>query len=114
MVVSPCLLAVRLTSRGPAFYRQVRAGRGGRPFVLLKLRSMVDGADRAGPLVTEAGDPRVTRLGRALRATKLDELPQLVNVLRGDMTLVGPRPEVARYMTCYRPDELVMLPYGPG
>jgi lipopolysaccharide/colanic/teichoic acid biosynthesis glycosyltransferase/O-antigen/teichoic acid export membrane protein len=113
-VLLACAVAVRLTSPGPAFYRQVRAGRSGCPFVLFKLRSMVDGADRVGPLITDAGDPRVTWVGRVLRATKLDELPQLVNVLRGDMTLVGPRPEVERYLPSYRPDELQLLGVRPG
>ena len=106
--------AVRLTSRGPAFYRQVRVGRAGEPFMILKLRSMVSGADRAGPLVTSRGDSRVTRLGAVLRATKLDELPQLINVLKGDMTLVGPRPEVPRFIPYYDGDELETLNVRPG
>ncbi len=93
--------AVRLTSPGPAFYRQVRIGRAGEPFTIFKLRSMRAGADRAGPLVTSHADSRVTRLGAVLRATKLDELPQLINVIKGDMTLIGPRPEVPRYIPWY-------------
>lgn len=87
-------LAIRLESRGPALYRQVRLGRGGRPFTLWKFRTMVDGAERdTGPVWAARRDPRVTRVGRVLRRWHLDELPQVVNVLRGEMSLVGPRPE---------------------
>jgi lipopolysaccharide/colanic/teichoic acid biosynthesis glycosyltransferase/O-antigen/teichoic acid export membrane protein len=117
-IIFPLLLiigaTVRLTSRGPAFYRQARAGRQGRPFTMLKFRSMVPGADRAGPLVTKRADPRVTPLGRCLRCTKLDELPQLINVLRGDMTLIGPRPEVPRFIPWYNVRELQILRVRPG
>jgi len=106
--------AVRLTSRGPAFYRQVRVGRSHEPFTIFKLRSMTNGADRASALVTSHADARVTRLGAVLRATKLDELPQLFNVLKGDMTLIGPRPEVPRYIPSYFADELQTLRVRPG
>jgi lipopolysaccharide/colanic/teichoic acid biosynthesis glycosyltransferase len=117
-IVGPVIVllaaAVRLASRGPAFYRQVRIGRSGEPFTILKLRSMVTGADRAGPLVTGRTDSRVTRIGAVLRSTKLDELPQFINVLKGDMTLIGPRPEVQRYITFYSDDELDTLNVRPG
>jgi lipopolysaccharide/colanic/teichoic acid biosynthesis glycosyltransferase len=117
-ISSPVILvlaaAVRFTSRGPAFYRQVRVGRSSEPFTIFKLRSMVTGADRTGPLVTSHADSRVTRLGAVLRVTKLDELPQLINVLKGDMTLIGPRPEVPRYIPCYYSDELETLNVRPG
>ena len=87
-------LAIRLESRGPALYRQARLGRGGRVFLMFKFRTMVDGAERrTGPVWAEWSDARVTRVGRFLRSWHLDELPQLVNVVRGEMSLVGPRPE---------------------
>jgi lipopolysaccharide/colanic/teichoic acid biosynthesis glycosyltransferase len=118
VLICPLLLViaatVRLTSRGPAFYRQARTGRRGEPFTMLKFRSMVCGADQAGPLITARADPRVTRVGRCLRGTKLDELPQLINVLRGDMTLIGPRPEVPRFIRWYNARELQILRVRPG
>jgi lipopolysaccharide/colanic/teichoic acid biosynthesis glycosyltransferase len=93
-VILLCALLVRLTSRGPAFYSQVRLGRGGRPYWIYKLRTMGYLCEtKSGAVWSQAGDPRVTPLGRFLRATHLDELPQLWNVLRGDMSLIGPRPE---------------------
>ncbi|WP_329262512.1 sugar transferase [Streptomyces sp. NBC_01478] len=116
LLVPMALLAVlvRCTSRGPAVYSQWRVGRGLRPFRILKFRSMAVGADRAGPAVCGAADPRVTSFGRWLRCTRLDELPQLVNLLRGDMTLIGPRPEVERFLPRYTPDELRLLDVRPG
>jgi lipopolysaccharide/colanic/teichoic acid biosynthesis glycosyltransferase/O-antigen/teichoic acid export membrane protein len=113
-VIGVLAIAVRLTSRGPAFYRQVRVGRSSEPFTIFKLRSMTTGADRSDTLVTSHGDSRVTKLGAVLRATKLDELPQLINVLKGDMTLIGPRPEVPRYIRYYTSDELKTLNVRPG
>src|SRR5581483_10148839 len=89
-------LAIRLHDRGPAFYRQVRVGRHGRPFTIWKLRSMR--MQNAGAAITRSGDDRVTPLGRILRKYKLDELPQLWNVVRGEMSLIGPRPEVPRFV----------------
>lgn len=106
------MLAVRLTSRGPALFRQVRVGQGERVFTLLKLRSMR--VDPGGPEITAAHDPRVTRLGAFLRRTSLDELPQLVNVLRGDMTLVGPRPETPALAVTYPPTCRWIFAYRPG
>ena len=91
-------LVVRLDSPGPAFYVAVRVGEGGRPFGLLKLRTMRPGAATFGPAVSPVGDQRVTRFGRVLRRTRLDELPQLWNIVRGEMRLVGPRPEDPRYL----------------
>jgi exopolysaccharide biosynthesis polyprenyl glycosylphosphotransferase len=93
VVLVPAAPAVRLSSRGPVFYRQRRVGRGGSEFTLLKLRTMVAEAEADGPMWATSGDPRVTPAGRWLRRTRIDELPQVFNVLRGDMSVVGPRPE---------------------
>jgi lipopolysaccharide/colanic/teichoic acid biosynthesis glycosyltransferase len=96
-------LLIRLTSRGPAIYSQTRVGADGREFSLYKLRTMVAGAEaRTGPVMATVRDPRVTRIGRLLRATRLDELPQLFNVLRGEMSLIGPRPERPHFVRIYR------------
>ncbi|MGZ4493542.1 MAG: sugar transferase [Nocardioides sp.] len=108
------MVAVRRSSPGPAIFRQTRVGRDETVFVILKLRTMADGSDRQGALVTGSTDPRVTPLGRWLRATRLDELPQLVNLLRGDMTLVGPRPEVPRFLPYYTDEERHLLRVRPG
>lgn len=117
-ILSPLLLGlglwIKIDSRGPVFYRAQRIGRNGKPFRLFKFRTMVTGADRTGPGITIAGDRRVTNVGRFLRRTKLDELPQLLNVLRGEMSLVGPRPEDARYVALYSDDQRRILAYRPG
>ena len=105
--------AVRATSPGPAIFRQARVGRGGEEFRILKLRTMVDGPADA-PLVSGTADSRITPLGAWLRRSRLDELPQLVNLLRGDLTLVGPRPEVARFVTSYTAAERELLRVRPG
>jgi lipopolysaccharide/colanic/teichoic acid biosynthesis glycosyltransferase len=105
-------LAVVLTSSGPVFFRQERVGRGGRVFRLVKLRTMQ--VDTSGPQLTASGDPRVTTVGRFLRKTKLDELPQLWNVLRGEMSFVGPRPEVPRYVDLEDPLWREVLTVRPG
>lgn len=102
MVIS---LLIRRSSPGPVFYRGERVGRFGKPFRIFKFRTMVTDADRLGPLATPDNDPRVTALGKLLRKYKLDELPQLLNVLRGEMSLVGPRPEAALYHVYYTEDE---------
>lgn len=96
-------LAIRLDSRGPVFFRQTRVGRGGQLFRIHKFRTMHP-HDGAGPQLTAAHDARITRVGRWLRRNKLDELPQLIDVLVGHMSLVGPRPEVPRYMALYAPE----------
>lgn len=116
LLLGPVLLVVgllvRWTSSGPALFRQERLGRGGRPFRIWKFRTMT--ANASGRAITAAGDARVTPLGRVLRRTKLDELPQLVNVWLGDMSLVGPRPEVPRYLPYYAPEDRLVLAVRPG
>lgn len=106
-------LAVRLSSPGPVIYRQTRVGRGGELFVLLKFRTMTNGADAEGQL-TVGADRRVTAVGRRLRDRRLDELPQLVNVLKGDMSLVGARPEVPEYLVPELSDQQEVLRHRPG
>jgi lipopolysaccharide/colanic/teichoic acid biosynthesis glycosyltransferase len=119
VVTSPILglaaLAIRLESRGPVFYSQRRVGKDGRPFELLKLRTMVPGAESmgAGIYVLE-GDPRITRVGRLLRRFSLDELPNLVNVLRGDLAIVGPRPTVQEQVDRYTERQRRRLEVKPG
>ena len=113
-LIGALAVAVKLDSRGPAFFAQTRVGRGRKPLKIYKLRSMVADADQKGPAVTAGNDDRITRLGRILRKTKLDELPQLLNVVKGEMSLVGPRPEAPRYVERYRPEWLPLLDVRPG
>lgn len=94
-------IIIRVQDGGPAFFRQARIGRGGRIFAMYKFRSMVQDAAQRGSYMTEEGDPRVTKIGRFLRRTSLDELPQLLNVFLGDMSLVGPRPDVPEQQQLY-------------
>jgi len=116
--LSPTLLViaalVKAGGPGPIFYAQERVGRRGRPFRLYKFRTMVTDADKSGPAITSSGDARITPLGRTLRKWKLDELPQLWNVVRGDMSLVGPRPEVRKYTDIFRDDYSEILEISPG
>jgi lipopolysaccharide/colanic/teichoic acid biosynthesis glycosyltransferase len=105
-------LAIKLSSTGPVFYRQQRIGRGGQPFCLYKFRTMRVRGD--GPLITVKGDPRITLVGRPLRRWKLDELPQLWNVLRGDMSIIGPRPEVEQLVRYYTLEQRRLLEQTPG
>ena len=118
IVLSPIILIlaiwIKLDSKGPVFYRQVRVGRYNKDFRIFKLRSMRVGADK-GSLVTIGGhDPRVTRSGYFIRKFKFDELPQLINVLLGDMSLVGPRPEVRHYVDYWTPEQMHVLDVRPG
>lgn len=107
-------LLIKLDSAGPVFYQAERIGKGGQPFFLYKFRTMVNGADRSGPGLTVASDQRITRLGRWLRRNKIDEWPQLINVLKGEMSLVGPRPEDPRYVRLYTPKQQQVLAVLPG
>ena len=118
IVLSPLFLIlaiwIKLDSKGPVFYRQVRVGRNNKDFRIFKFRSMRVGADK-GSLVTIGGhDPRVTRSGYFIRKFKLDELPQLINVFIGDMSLVGPRPEVRHYVDYWTEDQMHVLDVRPG
>ena len=118
LILSPLMLllglAIKLNSRGPALFRQQRIGRKFEPFWIYKFRTMVEGAPARGAAITAGADPRITRVGRVLRKTKLDELPQLWNVLKGDMSLVGPRPEVPKYVEMFRDDYERILSVRPG
>ena len=107
-------IAIRATSPGPVFFRQERVGLNGRPFRIIKFRTMRQDAEAVGGQLTVAGDVRVTRVGAALRRWKVDELPQLINVVLGEMSLVGPRPEVPRYVTHYDERQRRVLSVRPG
>lgn len=118
ILLSPLLLSVallvRLTSPGPIFFLQTRMGRDFRPFQIVKFRTMVADAPARGGQLTAGSDPRITRVGHVLRKTKIDELPQLWNVLVGEMSLVGPRPEVPKYVEMFRDDFRTVLSVRPG
>jgi lipopolysaccharide/colanic/teichoic acid biosynthesis glycosyltransferase len=114
-LLAAAAIAIRLESRGPVFYRQLRVGRDGESFELWKLRTMVPGAESIGAgIYVIAGDPRITRVGRLLRRFSLDELPNLVNVLRGEMALVGPRPTVQEQVDRYTDRQRRRLEVKPG
>lgn len=107
-------ILIKVDSSGPVFFRQERIGKGFRPFLIYKFRTMVEDAAGRGAAITAVADPRITRLGGFLRQTKIDELPQLINVLKGEMSLVGPRPEVSRYVEMFREDYAEILQLRPG
>ena len=107
-------ISIKLDSRGPVFFTQQRVGRGGRPFRIVKFRTMVADADRRGPNVSATHDLRITRVGEFLRRCFLDEAPQLVNVLTGDMSLVGPRPETPEYVALLNAEQRRVLSVRPG
>lgn len=118
IILSPLFLIiaiwVKLDSPGPVFYKQVRVGRGNKDFKLYKFRSMRVGSDKKGLITVGGRDPRVTRSGYYIRKYKLDEFPQLINVFIGDMSLVGPRPEVRKYVDLYTPEQMHVLDVRPG
>ena len=118
LVLSPVLLllaiTVKLGSKGPVFYRGLRAGRYGKSFRILKFRSMVTNTKQLGGSSTSDDDPRITGVGKLMRKLKLDEFPQLINVLTGEMSLVGPRPQVLDYVSDYSEEEQVILHVRPG
>ncbi len=118
LVLSPLLLlvglAVRLSSPGPIIFRSRRVGRSGREFDLFKFRTMAKNAPQSGPAITFGRDPRITPLGAFLRRAKIDELPQLLNVVLGQMSLVGPRPEVPQYVRLYTNEQRAVLDLMPG
>jgi len=118
LVIWPVLLliavAIKIDDPGPVFYRQVRVGRGGKEFRIYKFRTMVVDADKKGLAITVGRDNRITRMGAFLRKTKLDELAQLINVFTGEMSFVGPRPEVPKYVNLYTPYQRQVLLVRPG
>ncbi len=107
-------IIIKISSPGPVLFRQTRVGRYGRSFRIMKFRTMVVNAEKLGGQITPTSDPRITPIGRALRKTKLDELPQLFNVLKGEMSFVGPRPEVQRYVDLYTEEQRKVLELQPG
>jgi len=118
LVIWPLMLIIALLVKaedgGAVLFRQERIGRRGRPFRMWKFRTMVPDAETLGPQITAAGDHRITRVGAWLRRQKLDELPQIFNVLSGEMTMVGPRPEVPKYVGMYTPEQRSVLELDPG
>jgi lipopolysaccharide/colanic/teichoic acid biosynthesis glycosyltransferase len=118
LLISPFLvltaILIKLASPGPVLYRGVRVGQHGKPFCILKFRSMIVDAEQHGGSATAGDDPRLTSIGKFLRRYKLDELPQLINVLKGEMSFVGPRPEVQKYVDRYSEDDKAILQLRPG
>lgn len=118
LILSPLLvilsILIKADSRGPVFYKQKRVGKGGLDFVLLKFRSMYIDSDQRGSITIGNRDPRITRSGYFIRKYKLDELPQLINVLSGEMSMVGPRPEVQKYVLLYNKEQKAVLSVKPG
>jgi lipopolysaccharide/colanic/teichoic acid biosynthesis glycosyltransferase len=118
ILLSPFLVIigvlVKISDKGPVFYRSKRVGQNFKPFYLLKFRTMVVNAEELGPSITKGGDQRITKIGKFLRKTKLDELPQLWNVIKGELSLVGPRPEVEKYISFYKDDYKEILKIRPG
>ncbi|MCG6959682.1 sugar transferase [bacterium BMS3Abin03] len=107
-------LAIKLDSKGPVFFIQERTGLNGKPFRMYKLRGMVENALEIGPQLTQMNDPRITRVGKFLRRTSIDEIPQVFNVLKGDMSLIGPRPEIIPITTTFNQEQTKVFNFKPG
>ncbi len=118
IILSPLFLIIGflviISSPGPVFFMQERVGKNWKPFRIIKFRTMVEGAPKLGPGISSCNDPRITALGGVLRKFKLDEIPQLINVLKGDMSIVGPRPEVPKYANYYNKEYSIILKIKPG
>ncbi len=118
IILSPIFLllwfTIKIESHGPALFMQTRVGKNNKDFKLIKFRSMYLNSESFGQLTVGMRDPRITNVGYTLRKYKLDELPQLLNVLKGDMSLVGPRPEVRKYVNMYTPEQMMVLEVSPG
>lgn len=118
IALSPLMLIlavlIKLDSQGPVFFKQKRIGKNFRAFLIYKFRTMKENAELSGPVITIGEDPRITRVGRFLRRAKVDELPQLINVLKGEMSLVGPRPELPRFVELFRREYAEILTVRPG
>ena len=113
-VMAVVAVLIKCDSQGPVFFKQRRMGRGFRAFLIYKFRTMKENSELTGRLITIGEDPRITRVGRFLRKTKIDELPQLINVLKGEMSLVGPRPELPRFVELFRSEYAEILTVRPG
>ncbi len=113
-IIFVAAIAIKLDSRGPVIFSQMRTGHNGKKFKMYKLRGMVDNALEIGPELTQENDPRITRVGKILRRTSIDELPQFINVIKGDMSIIGPRPEVVSITNNYTPDQQKIFNFKPG
>jgi len=118
IITSPLLLiamiAIKLDSKGPVFFVHERMGYKGKPFKMFKFRGMIDNALNFGPELTQMNDPRITRVGKLLRRTSLDEIPQVINVLKGEMSIIGPRPEVISIASKYKEEQKKVFEFFPG
>ncbi len=113
-IIIIAVIAIKLDSKGPVFFVQDRTGLDGKPFKMIKFRGMVKNALEIGPELTQRDDPRITRVGKILRRTSIDEIPQIFNVLKGDMSLVGPRPEITSITSKYSEEQKEVFEFKPG
>ena len=113
-IIIIAVIAIKLDSKGPVFFVQDRTGLNGKPFKMIKFRGMVNNALEIGPELTQRNDPRITRVGKILRRTSMDEIPQMFNVLKGDMSLVGPRPEITSITSKYSEEQKEVFKFKPG